>query len=91
MPSPGPIRKIIRATREITVIINGEPYDALLVPQNMVASVDFSMYPEDDPLKRELNIEKLSSFDLVVEDLIGGPEGPWRLKPETVRRMLESL
>jgi hypothetical protein len=89
-------RKIIRATREVTVIINGEEFDALLIPKNAMVEVDFSQFPEDDPLRRQVNREKLTEVDLDLEHDLSPNDGElnkhvYRLTKRGAYRLLESL
>jgi len=91
--SVGP-RKIVRATREITANINGEEYDVLMIPKNMISEIDFSQFPEDDPLRRQLNLAKLVEVDLNQDiDLryAEGKAGDRRLTLHGAQRLLDSL
>ena len=93
-PSSDKTRKIIRATREVIVSINGEEYDALLIPRNAMVEVDFSQYPEDDPLRRERNIEVLTEQDLdMTVDFceVPGKAHFYHLSKRGARRLLEAL
>jgi hypothetical protein len=87
-------RKIIQATREITVNINGQEFDALLIPKNAMVEIDFSQFPEDDPLRRQANIGKMTKleldFDLDIIDVSDG-NGTYRLTKRGASRLLESL
>jgi hypothetical protein len=90
----GETRKVIRATREIVVSINGEEYDALLIPRKNLVEVDFTQFPEDDPFRRQRNIEVLTEVDLDLEhDLRDSTHGNpvYRLTPAGAKRLLESL
>lgn len=91
----GETRKIVRATREIVVNINGEEYDALLIPRNAMVEIDFSQFPEDDPVRRQRNIEVLTEVDLDLDHDLSEPEegriGIYRLTKDAARRLLESL
>lgn len=94
--TPGkPTRKIIRATREIVVSINGEEYDALLIPRQPFIEVDYTKFPEDDPFKRQLNIGKMREVDLEIgRDLIPMPpagDDRYRITKVGAKRLLESL
>lgn len=86
-------RKVIRATREITVNINGETFDALLIPRDGMVEIDFSAFPEDDPMRRKANIVKLTELDLeLTDDLSVTPgTGAYRLTEHGAKRLLESL
>lgn len=85
-------RKLIRATREITVNINGEEYDALLIPKEGVVEIDFSRFPEDDPMRRSVNVKTMSTVDLEVGvDLTEAGGHYYRLTEQGAKRLLESL
>jgi hypothetical protein len=89
------IRRQVIATKEITVNIHGVEYDALLIPKHDLLEIDYANFPEDDPLRREENIKKICSVDLregFELELVDNQEKPrWRLLPQAVRRLLESL
>lgn len=90
-------RTIIRATREIVVNINGEEYDALLIPRKSIVEVDFSQFPEDDPFRRERNCAVLTEVDLETDEDIDDPAGgihgkhTFRLTATGAKKLLESL
>jgi hypothetical protein len=87
-------RQIIRATREITVNIHGETYDALLIPRQSLVEVDFSQFPEDDPLRRQRNVQVFTELDLDLgQDVINPFTGKhvFRLTKAGAQRLLESL
>ena len=91
MPEP---RKSIKATREITVVIHGVEYDALLIPKNAMIEIDYSQFPEDDPFRRRENAVRLTEMDLELgSDLQNVPDGTrtYRLTKEAAQRLLESL
>jgi hypothetical protein len=77
------------------VIINGEEFDAMLIPRNAMVEIDFSQFPEDDPLRRQRNVEKLTEVDLDLKhDLSTEPSGErrmFRLTKRGAKRLLESL
>jgi hypothetical protein len=50
--------KMILATKELTVTINGMTYDCLLIPRERFVNVDYRDCPEDHPRVRRL-IEKI--------------------------------
>lgn len=62
--SVGPVRRIVHATRDIKVNIHGVDYNAILIPENAMIEVDFSRFPEDDPLRRDMNAVKMTTVDL---------------------------
>ena len=92
MSEPIEPRQILRATREIVVNIHGEDYDCLLIPRKPFVEVDYTQFPEDDPLRRKTNIEKLMAVDLdrSVDMIYAGGECD-RLTKHGAQRLLESL
>lgn len=85
-------RKVVRADKEFTVILKGERYHALLIPESPVVEIDFSDCPEDDPLRRQRNIDELTKVRVDRDrdlEYIGNDE--YRLTPEAAKRLLESL
>jgi hypothetical protein len=94
MPESIEPRKIIRATREIVVNINGEEFDAILIPREVPAVIDFTQFPEDDPLRRQINLAKLVEVNLAVDtDLryAQGGAGKYQLTLLGAKRLLQSL
>lgn len=85
-----PIRKMLLATREIEVNIKGVKYHALLIPDDDLVQIDFTNCPEDDPLRRQVNIEKLTTVDLELDDLVG-VDGVYRLTSTGAAKLLDSL
>jgi hypothetical protein len=92
----GPKRTVIRATREITVNIRGETYDALLIPRKPILDVDFTQFPEDDPLRRIRNTKIFIEVDLIDGvDIVSTGHRPeshtYRLTEKGAKRLLEAL
>jgi hypothetical protein len=79
------------------VSINGEEFDALLIPRNAMVEIDFSQFPEDDPLRRQRNVERLTEVDLdltrdLAEEGLGAPgKHLYKLTKHGAKRLLESL
>jgi hypothetical protein len=89
----GPIRKILLATREMEIYIKGVGYDAILIPKEDFVEVDFTRFPEDDPLRREVNIVKLCEVDLTLGEFVetDGADTVFHLSEAAARKLLEAL
>ena len=88
----GVTRKIIRATREVTVDINGEKYHVLVIPDQPNVEVDYSEFPEGDPLRRKENVKTFQTVDLDYgQDLVIGESPTYRLTKEGAEKLLSSL
>jgi len=87
----GDTRKIVRATKEIVVEIGGERYQALLIPERPIVEVDFTQCPEDDPLRRQVNEERLAKVQLDEEDDVERFGNTVHLTASGAKKRLESL
>jgi hypothetical protein len=74
--------------------MNGEEYDLLVIPTKPFIEVDFTQFPEDDPLRRVRNIEQMMTVHLerdVDLEYASMGDGAYRLTKHGASRLFESL